>query len=187
MKAIVDAFDPVEDVQVSIQASSYTTIQTVLLIIQSAYNELERISSGDSVQHDDCGGYIPAPTFSKHFSRSIKEWLDAKVRVHDVWLIRCVLYPFLREIQMVPSGNRHRKYKKRVEKLIKKILREAQEAPGNVLCDEILSTKDPSFCSVIHASEAGGVCKKRKFNLLSYADRISPLILITTSFTNITL
>lgn len=170
LEAIVDAFDPIIEVQVAVQASTHPTIHTALPMVQSIYNELERVSGGGSVVRNDARGTVPAPSFSKHLCRSIKEWLEAKVRIHDLWLVGCFLHPFLREFQMVPSWDRREEYKRRAEQLIKTLIVDSEQEAENTLCDAIISPNDAAASLQSQDSESFGPGKKRKFNLLSYAD-----------------
>lgn len=167
LEALLDSFAFIVDAQTRFQAADYPTIHMALPLLQRCYDELRRVSNGGCVQRSGRRGAIPPPMHSKLLCEEMVEWLDAKVRVHDLWLAGCFLNPFTREFQFVPNMERRTRFMERAERVCRLLLDKGNEndnnstASGNSTATEALSLPRPA------TSDSEGRCD---FDLASYAD-----------------
>ena len=94
IEAIIDAFHPKYEVNVDFQKSDEPMLFLVLPSLQHCIRELSRIEHADSFQRKFNRVVLPS-LYSMRLCGAMKGELE-KIEIHDLWLVSCFLYPYLR-------------------------------------------------------------------------------------------
>jgi len=166
IEAIVDAFRPVYDATVDFQKSNEPMLHKILPAIQHITTELSKIEHGLSVRRDDNCVHRPS-LYSMRLSGAMKVEIQ-KIEIHDLWLVACFLYPYLRDMNFWANEIEREDFKKRAEALTRKMCMDggpessqsglvSQANPTNNRNDDLISTEPAS--------------KKRRFSLHDHVSR----------------
>lgn len=98
----------------------------------------------------------------------MRERLEAKVRIHDLWLLGSHLNLFFREFQFIPDPDKRSSYRERAERIFRNLieLRSESHAAGDHAIRQNLSEPPTGMRSGAHSSSG----MKRSFDLTFYAD-----------------
>jgi len=96
IEAIVDAFKPLYNGTVLFQTSNEPKLHEVLPNLQYMLKELSRIEHGDFVEREENLRVRPS-IYSMRLCGALKLEL-MKIEIHDLWLVACFLYPYLRDM-----------------------------------------------------------------------------------------
>ena len=139
--AIVDAFGPLYDAVVEFQSSTEPTIHKILPSLQYMKRELSRIELGGSVLRD--GEVVSQPSiYSMRFCGIVKDELR-QVQIHDLWLLACFLFPFLRDMTFWTNLSEREEFKTRAESLLR------------IMCGSVYSTSASTSAHGVNFNAAG--------------------------------
>jgi len=120
LEAVLDAFEIVSEAQTRCQASEEPNMHLDLPLLQRCYDELDRVAGGGTVWREGRDN-VASSRYSRAFCRLMVESLDSKVRFHDLRLAGCFIHPFLREFQFIANVDRRREYKRRGERVVRRL------------------------------------------------------------------
>lgn len=135
LEAVVDAMKPVISMQTQLQASKEPTMHIVLILMQNCFDHLDRISNGGSVQRGS--DFVPAPELSRKLCISLKEWMEAKIRIHDLMLVGTFLNPLYREFQFIPSHEKREEYKGRAMRMTRCLISDATNSSNSISSSDV--------------------------------------------------
>lgn len=170
IEAIIDAFKPVYDATIEFQTSTEPMLHKVLPAIQHIMSELSNIEHGLSVVRDD-GRVIRPSLYSMRLCSKMKQEME-KVEIHDLWLVACFLYPYLRDMSFWDNAVEREQFKVRAENLTRSMYSDnnVQEVQTNSASGVELPA-NPATQGNVTSSDAESARKKRRFSLQDHVSR----------------
>lgn len=102
IEAIVDAFKPICEATVEFEAAHHPCLHKVLPTLQYCRDELGKTARVDLVKR---GNRVVRPSaYLMHLCTQMKAEIS-KIQVHDLWLLACFPYPYLRDFDRAPFSN----------------------------------------------------------------------------------
>lgn len=170
LEALVDAMDVVVEAQTRLQASTYPTIQMALPLLQRCFDECRRIGDGGSVFRTGNRGMMQPSVYSKLLCLRMREWLETKVRVHDLWLLGCYLNPIFRELHFIPDPDKRASFKDKAERLCRNLMQRGSEECNSTTSPPLQVTPNSCVSNESSLVTVPDSSKKRPFDLAFYAD-----------------
>ena len=155
----MDGFRTVHDSIIQFQKCHEPTLHQILPNLQFSISELERIESGEAIIGDSGTTYKPS-LYTRKFSARVRAELKS-IHVHDLWLVACFLFPFLRDMGFWKDPMEKEQFKMRAEALTR------------TMCSEISSDDYSNECTIgvgthpIEHVQAERPAKRRKFSLIT--------------------
>ena len=152
------------------QTSIKPMLHEVLPSLQHMMCELSRIEHGDIVHYENKRTTRPS-LYSMRLCGLMKEELR-EVEIHDLWLVACFLYPYLRDMSFWDDDIEREEFKRRAETLTRAMYA-AQEADGetpsqlNGIVLGANTTRDANADSLSNEPPH----KRRKFSLRDHVSR----------------
>jgi len=107
-----------------LQNSSQPKLHEILPAVQHCLRQLSRIEHGDFVVRDD--GTTQRPTLhSMRLCGVMKSELQ-KIEIHDLWLVACFLYPYLRDMNFWDNEIERLDFRNRGEALTRAMISQGQ-------------------------------------------------------------
>jgi len=159
--AITDAFKPIYDATVEFGTAHQPCLHKVLPTLQYFRDELSKIERGEQVLRSNNCAVSPSP-YSMRLCAAMKAEI-CKIEVHDLWLVSCFLYPYLRNFDFWKDSAEREIFKIRAEALTRALYeQEVAKIPAET--SNLGAIQNGTSSNPNHASPF----KKAKFSLIDY-------------------
>lgn len=175
IEALVDAMKPVYEATVMFETAHEPTLHKVLPALQHCIAELSRIEVGGTVSRDN-GQEARPSLYSMRMCGVMKTQL-LKIEVHDLWLVACFLFPFLRDMEFWENPVERADFKVRAEALTRSLYQSEQSASNSTP----LNNAEENLSEQLQGSQSNGIVlqqpaesplrKRRKFSLQNHISR----------------
>lgn len=107
LEAIIDACEMIANCQKKLEGSLFPTIHWALPLLYKCKKKLKQIAYQDdyNVQRKNkLGSFMVNPSeYSKKLAIKMVKFLDEKIKIHNLYVVGCLLHPLMRELQFIPD------------------------------------------------------------------------------------
>lgn len=130
IEALVDALRPVYEATIMFQAANVATLHKEMPTLQHCMTELSSVEIGGSVLRENNQSVRPT-LFSTRLC-GVMQCDLMKVEIHDLWLVACFLFPFLRDMEFWKSSIERADFQCRAEMLTGSMCVEEETASESI-------------------------------------------------------